>query len=275
VSETQRQADVVIDTDWIKAHLGDPEVRLVELDVSSKAYDQGHLPGAVLWNVYSDLRDATYMPVGRAELERLLSRSGITPETTIVVYGYSAPLGFWLMTAYRHKDIRILGGTRDVWAAAGGEWSTEVPHPAQSIYSLPDANAAVLASRQDVESAIGEPRLVVLDVRSSAEYSGERFWPSGATEDTGRSGHVPGAVNVPIDLLRREDTSLKEADELRVVLEEAGVGKDKTVITYCTIANRASQAWFALKYVLGYPDVRVYYASWVEWGKLPDTPIES
>ena len=120
-----------------------------------------------------------------------------------------------------------------------------------------------------------DPRYPVLDVRSRAEYIGERFWPSGATEDTGRSGHVPGAVHVPIDSLRREDGTLKDPDALRAVFEAAGVDDTKTVIAYCTIGNRASQAWFALKYVLGYPDVRVYYGSWVEWGKAPDSPIES
>jgi thiosulfate/3-mercaptopyruvate sulfurtransferase len=76
-------------------------------------------------------------------------------------------------------------------------------------------------------------------------------------------------------LLRAEDGTLRSADELRDAFDQAGVAKDKRVITYCTIGNRASEAWFALKYLLGYPDVRVYYGSWVEWGKATDTPIET
>jgi thiosulfate/3-mercaptopyruvate sulfurtransferase len=115
----------------------------------------------------------------------------------------------------------------------------------------------------------------MLDVRAESEYSGERFWPSGATADAGRAGHVPGAVNVPIDLLRADDGTLKSVSELRSSFEEAGVTKDKTVIVYCTIGNRASEAWFALTYLLAYPDVRVYYGSWVEWGKSIDTPVET
>src|ERR1700676_675082 len=93
-------ADLVVDSAWIKSRLGDANLRLVELDVSPAAYDGGHIPGAVLWNAYSDLRDPDYKPVGRAELERLLSRSGIAPETHVVFYGYAAALGLWLMNAY-------------------------------------------------------------------------------------------------------------------------------------------------------------------------------
>jgi thiosulfate/3-mercaptopyruvate sulfurtransferase len=193
----------------------------------------------------------------------------------VVIYGYGASLGFWLMKAYGHNDVRVLLGARDQWPDAGAEWSTEASEPAESSYPIPVPDSSLLASQQDVESAITDPRYLVLDVRSELEYSGERFWPSGATENTGRSGHVPGAVNLPIDLLRHEDGNVKNADELRALLEDAGVTREKTVITYCTIGNRASQAWFALTYLLGYPNVRVYYGSWVEWGKSPSTPIES
>lgn len=264
-----------VDVEWIAAHVGDPGVRLVEVDVSRAAYDEGHVPGAVLWNAYTDLRDASYTPVGVAELERLLSGSGIWPETRVVVYGYSAPLGFWLLKAHGHEDVRILMGPREQWVQAGREWSTEVPKPAASVHPPLVVNADLHASREAVQDAIGDPAQILLDVRATPEYSGEFFWPSGATADAGRAGHLPGAVSVPIDLLRTEGGTLKDPEELRRTLEQAGVTKGKAVITYCTIGNRASEAWFALKYLLDYPDARVYYGSWVEWGKATDTPIES
>jgi thiosulfate/3-mercaptopyruvate sulfurtransferase len=267
--------DAVVDVDWIVAHLGDPGVRLVEVDVSRAAYDEGHIPGAVLWNAYSDLRDADYTPVGEATLRRLLSSSGIGPETTVVAYGYGALLGFWLLKAYGHENVRMLMGSREQWAKAGNEWSVDAPVPAETSPSHATENANVLASRQTVEAAIGDSQQVLLDVRSDLEYSGERFWPSGATSDVGRAGHVPGAVSLPIDLLHADDQTLKTPDELRRIFEHAGVTKDKTVIAYCTIGNRASEAWFALKYLLDYPDVRVYYGSWAEWGKAIDTPVET
>ena len=264
----------IVDTHWIAAHGDDPGVRLVELDVSRAAYDGGHIPDAVFWNAYSDLRDSEYKPVSLVEMEGLLSRSGVVPDTTLVFYGYGAALGFWLMKAYGHADVRMLMGSREQWAQAGGQWSTAVPEPAASAYPLAGADAAALSSRAAVEAAIGDDRAVLLDVRSELEFSGERFWPSGATEDTGRAGRAPGAVSVPIDRLRRDDDTLRDTEQLRGALEQAGVAPGQKVIVYCTIGNRASLAWFALKYRLSYPDVSVYYGSWVEWGKAPDTPVE-
>jgi thiosulfate/3-mercaptopyruvate sulfurtransferase len=263
----------IVDVSWIASHGGDAEVRLVEVDVSRAAYEEGHIPDAVLWNAYSDLRDADYRPIGHAEFQRLLSRSGIEPDTTLVFYGYGAALGFWLMKAHGHRDVRMLEGSRERWAQAGMQWSTDVPAPVESSYPLAAASGDVLASRADVEAASADAGQVLLDVRAELEYEGERFWPSGATADAGRAGHVPGAISVPIDLLRNEDETLKSPDELRRVLEAAGITSEKRVIAYCTIGNRASQPWFALKYLLGYPDVSVYYGSWVEWGKSADTPI--
>ncbi len=267
-------ADPVVDATWIRSHLDRDNVRLVELDVSPAAYDSGHIPGAVLWNAYSDLRDADYMPIGRPELEGLLSRSGIAPDTTLVFYGYGAALGFWLMMAHGHRDVRMLVGPREQWAQNGGQWSISVPEPSQSSYPLSEADANLLSTRAAVEGALGAGEQVLLDVRSDLEFSGERFWPSGATEDTGRGGRIPGATSVPIDLLRAEDDTFRPAEEMRTALEAAGVTPDRRVIAYCTIGNRASQAWFALRYLLGYPDVTVYYASWVEWGKRSNTPVE-
>jgi thiosulfate/3-mercaptopyruvate sulfurtransferase len=269
------ELDVLVDAEWIGDHLGDPGVRVVEVDVSPANYNQGHIPGAVLWNAYGDLRDADYRPIPRADFEHVLSRSGIGPDTTVVLYGYGALLGFWLMKAYRHRDARMLNGNREAWERGGGEWSSEVPAPPATAYELPAEDPDVLASRDDVAAAIQDRGTEVVDVRSDAEFRGERFWPSGATEGAGRAGHIPGAIHVSIDLVRDEAGAVKGADELRRLYAEAGLSPDDRVITYCTIGNRASLAWFLLKYVLGYPNVAVYQGSYVEWGKLPDSAIES
>jgi thiosulfate/3-mercaptopyruvate sulfurtransferase len=263
-----------VDLDWIAAHGDDPGVRVVEVDVSRASYAEGHIPGAVLWNAYADLRDENYGLAEPAELQHLLSRSGISLDTRVIVYGYAAPLGFWLLKAYGHENVRILMGSRDQWARTGREWSTAVPDPPGAAHPPLAEDSDLIASRDAVEAAIDDPAAILLDVRAESEYSGERFWPSGATEDAGRSGHVPGAVSLPIDLLRTEDGTLKAPEDVRGLLERAKVTDDNVVITYCTIGNRASEVWFALKFLLGYPDVRVYYGSWVDWGKAPTTPIE-
>jgi thiosulfate/3-mercaptopyruvate sulfurtransferase len=259
---------------WLAERLGDERLRVIEVDVSSAAYDEGHIAGALLWNAYSDLRDGNYMPIALVELEALLARSGITPETTLVFCGYGALLGFWLMGAHGHARTHVLSGSREQWGRACGGLSIDVGDVTQSEYALPAADGGLLATRADVERAIGDRRCVLLDVRSDAEFAGERFWPSGADADAGSPGHLPGAVSVPIDLLRNDDDTLKSPAQLRSALDGAGVDGEQRVIVYCTIGNRASQAWFALKHLLDFPEVSVYYASWAEWGRASDTRIE-
>ena len=142
MTRTRQQSEDIVDVRWIVTHAGDPRVRLVEVDVSRAAYEQGHIPGAILWNAYADLRDSAYRPVPPPALQRLFSRSGISPETTVVFYGYAAPLGFWLMKAHGHRDVRMLVGPRDQWVEAGEPWAQAVPQLAESPYPLPTEDVA-------------------------------------------------------------------------------------------------------------------------------------
>ena len=274
MTSVQTQQGSTVDIPWIVAHGSDKNVRLVEVDVNRSAYDEGHIPGAVHWDAYADLRDKEYRLVSLEQLRQLLSRSGITPDTTIVVYGYGAALGFWLLKSVHHREVRMLTGPRTQWAEAGEQWSTDKPRFEETSYPPLQQDENLAVSREAVEASASRPDWVVLDARSREEYAGLRFWPSGATEDVGRAGHIPGAVNVPIDVFRRSDGTPKRLEELTKQLEDAGVTRGKRVVTYCTIGNRASEAWFTLTQKLDYPDVGVYYGSWVEWGKLSDTPIE-
>jgi thiosulfate/3-mercaptopyruvate sulfurtransferase len=265
--------DARVDAAWIASRVGDPSVRIVEIDVSKAAYAAGHIPGAVLWNAYTDLRHPDYLPIGANELRSLLGDSGVTSDTTVVFYGYGAHLGYWLLSSHGHENIRLMDGAREQWGAAGERWSTEAPSPRRSDYPLGPQNA-YFSSKADVLGMIGRAGSAIIDTRSKAEYDGERFWPSGAAESVGRSGHIPASVHIPIELLRTDNGAFRSEGEMLQVMRDHGIGPESTIVTYCTIGNRASQAWYALQHLLGYRNVSVYYGSWTEWGKSADTPID-
>jgi thiosulfate/3-mercaptopyruvate sulfurtransferase len=264
---------VLVDPGWLHAHLSDPRVRVVEVDVSPAAYNDWHIDGAVLWNIYADLKDADYRFTGAAALERLVARSGIGPDSTVVFYGYAPALGLWLMKLYGHPDMRILDCSRDTWRAGGHPCSSATSEPPTGDFCLSGEDSRIRADRTAVREAIGRPGTTLVDVRSAAEYRGERFWPSGGMEPGGRAGHVPSAVHQPIDDIQREDGSFRSAAELRRVFGPAVLDGSGELIIYCTIGARAAKAWFALTHLLGRDRVRVYDGSWAEWGRTPGAPV--
>jgi thiosulfate/3-mercaptopyruvate sulfurtransferase len=266
--------EVLVDPQWLQAHLSDPRVRVVEVDVSAAAYGDWHIDGAVLWNIYADLKDADYRLVGPAALERLVARSGIEPDSTVVFYGYAPALGLWLMKLYGHRDVRILNCSRDTWRAVGYSWSTAASEPPAGSFRLGGEDSLLRANRTAVREAIGQPGTTVVDVRSAAEYRGERFWPSGGMEPGGRAGHVPSAVHQPMDGIYREDGSFRPAAELRHAFAPAVLDGTQELITYGTIGGRAATAWFVLTQLIGRDRVRVYDGSWAEWGRIPGVPVE-
>jgi len=272
--------EALVDADWVQAHLNDPNVRLIEVDVDTNAYDQGHIAGAVGFNWKKELQDQVVRaPLSKEHLEELLGQAGVSNDTTIVLYGdnnnWFAAWALWILKYYGHEDARLLDGGRVKWLADKREITTEVPSYEQATYHAAEPETNIRALRDQVLSQIGQSNVALVDVRSPGEYSGDLLAPANLPQEGAqRGGHIPGAANIPWGQAVREDGTFKSADELRALYGGKGVTPDKEVIAYCRIGERSSHTWFVLNYLLGYPDVRNYDGSWTEWGSLIGVPIE-
>ena len=274
--------DALVSTEWVAAHLNDPNVRIVESNEDPLLYPSGHIPGAVQVDWTSDLND----PVRRDYISRdgfaaLMSRIGVTPDTTVVFYGdknnWWACYAFWVFQLFHHTNAKIMDGGRAKWEKEGRPLTREVPSYPPTVYPAPERDdSAIRAFRDQVLAHIqaGKP---LIDVRTPAEYTGEKLhMPEYPQEGALRGGHIPGAKNVPwAKAVNPEDGTFKPADELRALYEaEQGLSPDDDVVTYCRIGERSSHSWFVLKYLLGYHKVRNYDGSWTEWGNAVGLPIE-
>ncbi|HKF84900.1 MAG TPA: sulfurtransferase [Candidatus Limnocylindrales bacterium] len=271
--------DVLVSADWAKAHLDDPNVRFVEVDVDTTAYDQSHIPGAVGWNWTSQLADGVRRDIAsREELSRLLSESGIGPDTTIVLYGdnnnWFAAWAYWQLKLYGLENIKLLNGGRKYWLDNGLPLSADVPSYPASNWQLPDVDYSLRAFRDDILPRLGDEGLALVDVRSPAEYNGEIIAPPGMTETAQRAGHIPGAASIPWAQQVREDGTFKSAEELEALYAAKGITSDRDTIAYCRIGERSSLSWFVLHELLGFERVRNYDGSWTEWGSMVGVPIE-
>jgi thiosulfate/3-mercaptopyruvate sulfurtransferase len=272
--------EVLVSTEWVTEHSKDPNVRLVEVDVDTSAYDQGHIAGAVGWNWQTQLQDGVRRDlIDKAALEDLLGRSGISNDTTIVLYGdnnnWFAAYAFWQLEYYGHKNLKLMNGGRKKWLEEKRALTTDAVNPAKTTYRAAEPNEKVRAYRQDVEAVVGKKSAgQLVDVRSADEFSGKVIAPPGMSETAQRGGHIPGAASIPWAQAAAEDGTFKPADALKALYQCKGISGADEVIAYCRIGERSSHTWFVLKYLLGYDRVKNYDGSWTEWGNLVRAPIE-
>ncbi len=271
--------DVLVSTDWVADHLKDDNVVIVEVNVDTSLYEQGHIPGAVGWSWKTQLCDTVRRDiVSKEDLEALLGASGADENTTVVLYGDSnnwfAAWAFWQLKVYGHADVRLMNGGRFKWDKEGRPLTKDKPSVTPRTYTAKPADPALRAFLPEVQTAVTAASVELVDVRSPQEFTGEILAPPGLPETCQRGGHIPGASNIPwAQAVNPEDGTFKLAGDLKKVYADAGITGNKPVITYCRIGERSSHSWFALKYLLGY-DVKNYDGSWTEWGNLVGAPVE-
>jgi thiosulfate/3-mercaptopyruvate sulfurtransferase len=271
--------DVLVSTDWLEQHLDDPDIRVVEVDEDTAAYEKGHIRGAVGWDWNTDL----HAPVGRDYKDQdgfaeLLSEAGVGAETTVVLYGgnnnWFAAYAYWLLKLRGFDQVKLLNGGRKKWELESRTLVTDVPsyEPSEHVM-IGEERPDVRALRDEVIDKIGSASFV--DVRSPEEFRGEKLAPDHLPQEQAQvPGHIAGAANIPWVNAANDDGTFKSADELRALYEGAGVTADREVIAYCRIGERSSHTWFALQELLGYPNVKNYDGSWTEYGSLVGAPVE-
>jgi thiosulfate/3-mercaptopyruvate sulfurtransferase len=273
------QQAVLVSTEWVAQHLHDPSIRLVEVDVDTKAYSEGHVPDAVGWAWDTQLCDTIRRDIiPKTKFEQLLGQSGISNATTVILYGdnnnWFAAWALWQLKVYGHRDVRLMDGGRKKWIAEGRELTTATPKITPATYRASEPDTSIRAFLPEVMRASSERSAQLVDVRSPQEFTGEILAPPGLPETCQRGGHIPGAKSIPWGKACNEDGTFKSIDELRALYGGAGVTGEQPVIAYCRIGERSSHTWFVLKHLLGYKDVKNYDGSWTEWGNLVGAQIE-
>ena len=273
--------EVLVKTDWVASHANDPNVRVVEVDVDTKAYDEGHVPGAIAWAWNTQLCDTVVRDIlPKGAFETLMTQSGVGGDTTVVLYGdnnnWFAAWAFWQMKVYGHKDVRIMDGGRKKWLSEGRDLDTapRTATPSSSAYQASGPDNSLRAFLPQVQQAQKSGSAVMIDVRSPQEFSGEILAPPGLPETCQRGGHIPGAHSVPWGKACNDDGTFKSADDLEKLYGAEGVKESTPAIAYCRIGERSSHTWFVLKYLLGVKNVTNYDGSWTEWGNLVGAPVE-
>jgi thiosulfate/3-mercaptopyruvate sulfurtransferase len=268
----------LVSTQWVADHLNDPNVRLIEVDVDTSAYGQGHIQGAVGVNWTTQLGDPVRRDIpSRADWAKLLSQAGVSPATHVIFYGdnnnWFAAFAYWVAKMYGHQNVALMNGGRKKWELENRPLTTAPATATPTSYPPHDADLKYRALLADVLNRPSGTALV--DVRSPAEFSGEVIAPPGMSETAQRAGHVPGAQNIPWAQAANDDGTFKSPEELKALYSGKGVTGDKDVIAYCRIGERSSHTWFVLKELLGYNNVRNYDGSWTEYGSVIGVPIEN
>lgn len=271
--------EMLVSTEWVETHAADENVRVVEVDVNTKAYDEGHIPGAIAWAWNTQLCDTVRRDIlSKRQFEELMSSSGITPDTTLVIYGdnnnWFAAWALWQATLYGHRDVRLMDGGRKKWLLEGRALSIDRPDVTRERYTAKEPDFSSRSFLPQVQAVVNRGTAALVDVRSPQEFTGEILAPPGLPETCQRGGHVPGARNIPWGKACRDDGTFRPVEELQQIYSTEGIDGSKPVIAYCRIGERSSHTWFVLNYLLGYADVTNYDGSWTEWGNLVGVEVE-
>ncbi|TCD12328.1 3-mercaptopyruvate sulfurtransferase [Oricola cellulosilytica] len=278
-----KKSPFVVSAEWLVKHLKDPGLSIIDgswyLPAQNRdarnEYDQAHIPGAVFFDHDEVVDPDSALPhalPSPSTFEQHVSAMGINREDTIVVYDgpgmFTAPRVWWMFRVMGADKVFILDGGIDNWKA-NGHIVTDKPTKIAPTAFVPKPDLSRVATFSDMSAIVGDPTFQIADARSPGRFSGEEPEPRTGV----RSGHMPGARNVPVMTLSNNGY-LKDLESLRKTLEQAGVDPNRPVVTTCGSGVTAAVISLALE-SLGAVDHRLYDGSWSEWGMRDDTPVET
>jgi len=272
--------DALVETDWLEEHVNDPNIRVIEVDEDTEAYEKGHIQGAVGWNWTTDLHTEVGRDyVDQAELSELLSAGGVSSDTTVILYGgnnnWFAAYAYWVLKLRGFDGVKLLNGGRKKWELESRELTQDPPSVSGTGFSISGGERDQIRALRDEVLGKLEGATGFVDVRSPEEFRGEKLAPDHLPQEQAQvPGHIAGAANIPWAKAANEDGTFKSADELKALYEAEGITGDREIIAYCRIGERSSHTWFALQELLGYPNVKNYDGSWTEYGSLVGAPVE-
>ena len=267
----------LVSIDWVQENLANKNVVIVEVDEDTSLYEKGHIQGAITFHWRDDLQDGLIRDlISKEKFEALLSKSGISNGSTVILYGgnnnWFATYAFWYFKIYGHQDVRLIDGGRKLWELKGLPLVTEVPTLTASRYVAKERDNSIRTFRDQVVAAIGIKNIV--DVRSPQEFSGDLAAPAHLPQEGGQiKGHIPSAKNIPWSKAANEDGTFKSNDELTEIYKSAGVDFTKETIAYCRIGERSAFSWFVLHELLNLQNISNYDGSWTEYGSLVGVPV--
>ena len=269
--------ETLVDTKWLSEHLEDAKIQIIEMDLNSESYDLGHIPGSIFWNAMTTFTPDLQFDFDPKAIAELLGNSGISNDTTIVAVhqDYIATSGclFWLLKVFGHENIKILNGGRKKWTLDGYPLTKDKSVVSPTQYYPQPVNENLRITLSELQTSLANQECTLLDVRTPQEYRGEIFMTNPPSENE-RGGHIPGATHLYYELAHNEDDTFKSFKELQDIFGQKNITSDKLIVPYCAVGGRSGHTWFILKYLLGYPQVRNYDASWNQWSRIADLPVE-
>jgi len=272
----------VVTAQWLKEHIDDEDIRIVDISFEKKGYTAGHIPNAVFVDWRTDLADPWqkhYLILSRADFEQLMSRIGVTPSTRLVFYddfnNRLAIRALWVAEYYGHTDAAILEGGVSAWEAGGYGLTEKSPRYRSTRYTVRSVNPGLNVDKEFVQRNLSNPDVLFVDGRPAGMYSG---LINGKAIHTGemiaRRGHLPGAVNQPWKTHLDNHSEFLDEHTLETLFRDSGIDRDKqAVVFYCNEGVHAAFDWFVAAKILGFENAKIYDGSMSEWAEDESLPL--